>query len=271
MKKRRYGPDYHEDATLKDGSRVVFRLVRPEDKALIVEGLTRMSPETRFRRFFSHRDRLSPSELAYLTELDQEQHFALAAGRPVDGGLEIGLGVARFVVLDGNGAAAGVESPESPGPRAAEAAIAVVDEAQGKGLGRMLFERLVAAAAEREIEIFRFDVLAENDTMLGLVKSLFPDATGRVEDGIMTIDCPIPDLSELEPGARPEGALYHILKLAAEGAIRIFRGAREANSASFVLKSGNGRREPAKDEDEHDLAELIGLTEEDGPGPASHE
>lgn len=270
MKKRRYGLDYSEEATLKDGSPVIFRLVRPEDKALIVEGLARMSPETRFRRFFSHRDRLSPSELAYLTEIDHERHFALAAGRPGgDGADEIGLGVARFVVLDG-GAAGAADPADPPPPRAAEAAIAVVDEAQGKGLGRMLFERLVAAAAEREIAVFRFDVLAENDTMLGLVKSLFPDATGRVEDGIMTIDCPIPDLSGQEPGARPEGALYHILKLAAEGAIRIFRGARESDSPSFVLKSGNGRRAPDAPETEHDLAALIGLTDEDGPGPANN-
>lgn len=268
MKKRRYGLDYREEATLKDGSPVVFRLVRPEDKALIVEGLARMSSETRFRRFFSHRDRLSPSELAYLTEIDHERHFALAAGRPGrDGADEIGLGVARFVVLDD--APAGADPAAPPSPRAAEAAIAVVDEAQGKGLGRMLFERLVAAAAEREIEVFRFDVLAENDTMLGLVKSLFPDATGRVEDGIMTIDCPIPDLSGQEPGARPEGALYHILKLAAQGAIRIFRGARESDSPSFVLKSGNGRRAPDAPDGERDLAALIGLTDEDGPGPAN--
>lgn len=257
MNARRFGPAYREESTLRDGSPVVFRLLRPDDKVLLVEGLGRMSPEARFKRFFSHRDRLSESELAYLTEIDQETHFALAAGRPTDQGSEIGLGVARFVVL--NTPADAVDAA----PRAAEAAIAVVDEAQGKGLGRMLFERLVSAAAERDVAVFRFDVLAENDTMLGLVKTLFPDATSQVEDGIMTIDCPIPDLSEHVPGNRPEGALYHFLKLAAGGAVRILRGVRGVDSPSFVLKSNNGN----KPEERHKLVDLIGLTDEDGPGP----
>lgn len=236
---RRFTAEYREEARLKDGSTVHFRLVRPDDKPLLVDGLARMSPESRFRRFFSHRDRLSAGELAYLTELDHEHHFALAAGRQ-EAGTEIGLGVARFVVL-----------PEQAG--AAEAAIAVVDECQGKGLGRMLFERLVMAAAERDIAVFRFDVLAENDQMLALVKSLFPHATSHVDDGIMTIDCPIADVLPIED--RHESALYRILKLAAEGAIRIFRSTRP-NGLSPVLKGADD-----------DLATFIGITDEDGPAP----
>lgn len=245
---RRFTSDYAERTTLRDGSPVLFRLVRPDDKQRMLDGLHRMSSESRFRRFFSHREHLSPRELAYLTELDQESHFAIAAGRPDPDG-EVGLGVARFVVLD---------TPSDDGVRAAEAAIAVVDDAQGKGLGRMLFERLVFAASERGVGVFRFDVLAENDNMLGLVKSMFPTASSHIDDGIMTIDCPIPDFSQHVPGERPEGQLYRILKLAAEGAVRILRGARDSDSVSSVLK---GRQR------DDDLAELIGLTDQDGPAP----
>lgn len=244
---RRFTSDYAERTTLRDGSPVLFRLVRPDDKQRMLDGLHRMSSESRFRRFFSHRDHLSAGELAYLTELDQELHFALAAGRPEEDG-EVGLGVARFVVLD---------APTEDGARAAEAAIAVVDDAQGKGLGRMLFERLVIAASERGVGVFRFDVLAENDTMLGLVQSMFPTASSHIDDGIMTIDCPIPDFSQHVPGDRPDGQLYRILKLAAEGAVRILRGARDADM-SVVLK---GRQR------DDDLTELIGLTDQDGPAP----
>lgn len=244
---RRFTADYREEATLKDGSTVHFRLVRPDDKALLADGLARMSVESRFRRFFSHRDRLSASELAYLTELDHERHFALAAGRQ-DGDREIGLGIARFVML-----AEGEAAPAHPGDVAAEAAIAVVDECQGQGLGRMLFERLVLAAAERGVGVFRFDVLAENDQMLALVKSLFPNSTSHVEDGIMTIDCPIPDVLPAEQ--RHESALYRVLKLAAEGAIRIFRSSRPTGLSPVLKGSGD------------DLATLIGITDEDGPAP----
>ncbi len=255
---RRFTSDYREEATLRDGSRVVFRLIRPDDKQLMLDGLARMSPESRFRRFFSHRERLSSAELVYLTELDQEHHFALAAGRPAQNSVgfgpdaEVGLGVARFVVLDTDGV----------GPTAAEAAIAVVDDAQGLGLGRMLFERLVIAASERGVGVFRFDVLAENDTMLGLVQSMFPAASSHVDDGIMTIDCPLPDFSSHVPGDRPDGVLYRMLKLAAAGAVRVLRGARETESMSAVLKAGVGFSRES-----HDLGELIGLTDEDGPAP----
>lgn len=248
-RERRFGLDYREELTLRDGSPVRFRLVRPDDKALFVDGLSRMSAESRFRRFFSHRDRLSQDELVYLTEIDQERHFALAAGRPMPDGSEVGLGVARFVVFD-----AGIPD----GRRYADAAIAVVDEAQGKGIGRMLFERLVAAAAERGVDVFRVDVLPQNEAMLGLIKRIFPAATSHLEGGVVQIDCPLPDLSEHVAGERPEGALYHMLKLAAEGAIKILRDTR-----SSLLKDITG----AGDREEHDLAELIGLTDDDGPGP----
>jgi len=198
----------------------VFRLIRPDDNELMLDGLARMSAESRFRRFFSHRERLSASELAYLTELDHERHFAIAAGRPAIGvagmEVEVGLVVARFVELD---------DPTGHGPRAAEAAIAVVDDAQGLGLGRMLFERLVMAAAERGIAVFRFDVLAENDTMLGLVKTLFPSASSHVDVGIMTIDCPIPDFVTHDPGEQPPEDLNRMPPRPAGRAVKQFHSA----------------------------------------------
>lgn len=257
----KFGEDYRERVVLRDGTHVLFRLIRPEDKALLVDGLARMSPEARFRRFFSHRDRLSPSELAYLTELDHDRHFALGAGLVGVGADEDattrGLGVARFVRLED--------------PTCAEAAIAVVDEIQGQGLGRMLFERLVSAAAERGIKVFRFEVLAENDSMLGLVDSLFPGASRHVEDGIMTLDCPIPDLREHPEGEAPPGRLYEVMRLAAQGTLRILRSVGLRSGTSAVLKGGQRAEGEATVENppapvHHSLAELIAVSEDDVPG-----
>lgn len=253
---------YREQTTLRDGSPVLFRLITPQDKGLLVDGLARMSADSRFRRFFSHRDHLSPSELAYLTELDHDHHFAIGAGEPAQdinpaGPRLRGLGVARFVRLED--------------PTIAEAAIAVVDEVQGKGLGKMLFERLVKAAAERGIRTFRFEVLAENDSMLGLVDKLFPGASRHVEDGIMTLDCPIPDLSDHPTGGAIGGTLYEVLRHAAQGTLRVLRivGARAMPSA--MLKGGLRREPPVSPPGpeathHHSLSELIGVTEDDVPG-----
>jgi len=216
---RRYDLSYREELTLKDGARVMLRLIRPEDKALLVEGLGRMSPESRYRRFFGHRESLTPSELAYLTELDQESHLAIGAGIVEDDDrVVLGLGVARYVRY-------------RDAPHRAEAAVAVVDEAQGRGIGRILFSRLVEAAAERGVREFEVTILADNDSMLGLLKRIFPRASPRVERGIVTVYCPLPtappdETPEVAPEARPEAPLYRVLALAAEGALKVIRRAR---------------------------------------------
>lgn len=253
---------YREHTTLRDGSPVLFRLIGPQDKELLVDGLARMSADSRFRRFFSHRDHLTAAELAYLTELDHDRHFAVGAGVPLDdaslsvAGLR-GLGVARFVRLED--------------PTVAEAAIAVVDEAQGKGLGKMLFERLVKAAAERGIRTFRFEVLAENDSMLGLVDKLFPGASRHVEDGVMTLDCPIPDLSQHPSGGAIGGTLYEVLRQAAKGTLRVLRRVGARAVPSSMLKGSLRRDQHAVHTEPDELAhrsfaELIGVTDDDVPG-----
>lgn len=245
---QRFKPDYREETVDRTGRRIVFRLIRPDDKEGLLDGLRRMSPESRFLRFFSHRDRLTSAELRYLTEIDYENHFALAVGALADDGAETGLGVARFVRIDP--------------PHIAEAAIAVVDEAQGCGLGRMLFERLVRAANERGVRVFRFEVLAENDAMLSLVEHLFPGTTRHLEDRVVTLDCPLPDLGTLGTAELGEGLLYRVLRLAAEGSLAVLRGARLAPVSSLTLKRDG---DPS---DLDDLAARIGVSDEDGPAPS---
>lgn len=241
MMERHYRAEWLERASLRDGTPVELRLVRPEDKPLFVAGLERLSPASRFFRFFAHRDRLSPRELAYLTELDHERHVAIGAMTRAADGAEVGLGVARFIGLDE--------------PAVAEAAVTVIDAAQGKGLGSLLFKHLIAAAHERGFREFRFDVLAENETMLQLVENLFPGSTARIEDGIVTIDCPLPTL--VEPGdATPDALLFRVLRLAATGALRVYRSLREPNKTGLM----KGSEVPL------DFA----VSEDDGPGPVAN-
>ena len=139
---RHFTADYVERTTLRDGTPVVLRLLAPEDKALIAEGFRRWSPESRYARVLAPKTTLTDDELRYLTEIDQETHFALGALREGgdDDGNPVGLGIARFIRLPHLHATA-------------EAAIAVSDEAQGRGLGKLLFMRLCAAATKREFTL----------------------------------------------------------------------------------------------------------------------
>ena len=223
--------DYREVVTLRDGSTAVLRLIRPEDKETLRRGFDRMSPESRYLRFFTPKAALTDDELRYLTEIDQVRHFALGAARELPDGSEEGLGVARFVQLDGK-------------PGAAEAAIAVVDDMHGKGLGTILFVRLIAAARERGVSRFHIEVLGSNRTMQEFVHALAPASTVKVEQGVVTLDLPLPAIEAAHPPAEPprDNPIYALFKLAARGAFDW-----QLAVARMLGGLGRGRHGPGSD------------------------
>jgi len=83
--------------------------------------------------------------------------------------------VARFVRVKGR-------------PGVADAAITVVDDAQRKGLGRLLLSRLIAAACERRIDRILGEVLATNNAALRLIKSVVPDAIEHPDGRVICME-----------------------------------------------------------------------------------
>ena len=194
----------------RDGVELVIRQVRPDDKALIAEGIERLSPESRYRRFFRPLDRLSERDLVYLTEIDHTDHEALAAIDPETGAL---VGVARYV--------RGAE------PDLAEVSVAVGDPWQRRGVATALLERLVERAREAQITHFVALVLDENVEAIKLFEHLIPgharprrSASGHLE---LLIELP-------EPGRLPDSALARVLRVVAHGAVTVnpYRATREA-------------------------------------------
>ncbi len=202
---RHFAADYLERVTLSDGTRVVLRLIVPEDKQLLDAGFQGWSAESRYARFLTPKSTLTADELRYLTEIDQEHHFALGALTEETGA---GLGIARFIRL-----------PELH--ETAEAAIAVADDAQGRGLGKLLFLRLCAAAAERGLERFRCEVLGSNTGMAALIKTISPERTIEVGSGVMSIEMALPNVTPTEPPEPivPDGSMYRMLRAAAENTL----------------------------------------------------
>jgi GNAT superfamily N-acetyltransferase len=139
-----------EQVTLRDGSRVLVRPVRPQDKELFLRGWQRFGEESRYRRFMGAKGGLTRRDLAYFTEVDHVDHEAIGA---LDGETGEGVGVARYVRL-------------REGSDAAEAAVAVVDDWQGRGLGGELLRRLAARAREHGIDRFHARLFAFNQGML---------------------------------------------------------------------------------------------------------
>ncbi|MGI9018029.1 MAG: GNAT family N-acetyltransferase [Euzebya sp.] len=169
---------------LRDGSRVLVRPISTEDRWRIEQGLQQLSARSRYLRFHSAVEKLSESQLDYLTDVDHHDHEALVALDP-DRPDSPGAAVARYIRM-----------PDQPS--IAEAAITVVDEYQGRGIGTALIGLLEALAHERGIRIFRNYVLAENQAMLEIFRQL--DGTISIEgSGLYRVDVPVPGAADPQP------------------------------------------------------------------------
>ena len=189
------------ESQLPDGRRLLFRPIEPDDKDRLVAGFERLSPESRYRRFFRSIDHLSPKQLEYLTEVDGVDHVAWVAILPDAHPEEQGAGVARWIRL-----------PDEP--EAAEAAVTVVDSLHGLGIGTTLLHLLGREAVARGVKCFKAWVLGENQTIQGLLKEMGA-RPGRWEAGTLEMTVPLPDdPDELEATPAPL-----ILKAVAEGRI----------------------------------------------------
>ncbi len=207
----RYGPDYAEEVTVADGTRLRFRLVRKDDKPRFERGLMHLSPHSQYLRFFTAKPRFTQAELAYLTEIDGWNHLAIGAVELDEEGREgEGVGVARFVRL-------------ADEPRVAEPAVAVIDAQQHKGIGRMLMRRLGEAARERGVEVFRSEFLAENKSMKELVEQLSPQARFTCDGPIVTAEFPLVAATPSDPPPAFEARIAEWLSLVARRWVRLSR------------------------------------------------
>jgi RimJ/RimL family protein N-acetyltransferase len=138
--------------TLRDGTAVLLRQIRPQDRDQLAEGVRALSPASRYLRFHEDLAELSLEQLAYLTEVDHVDHEAIVA-IDLDRPEHPGIGVARFI--------------RDPFEReVAEAVVTVADRYQGRGAATLLLGALAARGREEGIEVFRHHVLARNTAML---------------------------------------------------------------------------------------------------------
>jgi RimJ/RimL family protein N-acetyltransferase len=133
---------------LPDGSAILIRAIRPDDKCMLEQGLHSLSSTSVQRRFLAPKPSFSRAELRYLTEVDGRNHVALVAERPIQAVRAI-IGVARYVRL-----------PDDP--EAAEVAVVVADSWQGHGIGSLLVDELAPRARARGIRRFTATMASDN-------------------------------------------------------------------------------------------------------------
>jgi L-amino acid N-acyltransferase YncA len=179
--------------TLRDGTHVLVRRVTPADKPVLREAFTRLSDQSRYRRFMQPVRELSEQQLDYLTKIDQTSHLAWIAVDPASPE-HSGLGVVRCI-------------RSAKDPTVAEVAVTVVDSHQGKGLGSLLLGVITRAAVQQDIKTFVAHVLAENAPMLNLFTAW--GSTVTLDDaGVLAVRMPLPTRVEDLPHS-PAGRVFH--------------------------------------------------------------
>jgi acetyltransferase len=152
-----YPAELVQALTFRDGTRVIVRPIRPEDRQIEREFVLKLSDESRYFRFMSALRELNEAMLSRFTQIDYDREMALIAVI-CENGLETEIGVARYIIN-----ADGVSC---------EFAVAVADAWQHRGVGSKLILNLVEVARARKLQVMEGIVMAGNHKMLGLMSAL---------------------------------------------------------------------------------------------------
>jgi GNAT superfamily N-acetyltransferase len=145
---------------------ILLRPLRYGDRGPVLEVFAGLSERSRRLRFLGSKPRLLASDLEQLVDVGRSGREAVAA---VDQETGRTVGIARFV--------------RDEGSLEAEIAFAVVDEWQGRGLGKQLLAELRLLARDQGILRFRAEIAHGNAPAFALVRGLGDELTRNYEDG----------------------------------------------------------------------------------------
>ena len=189
---------------LPDGAVLSLRPIRPDDGPMLAEGFRRLSPESRFLRFFSPLDHLSAAQLRYFTDIDYVDHFAWVATIATPDDPALGVGVARYIRSKSD-------------PSAAEAAVAVADDHHRRGIGSIMLEALAAVALTRGITAFHLLVRSDNHAMIAAMEDLRAGRRPNDDASVIRFVLDLPNLAEEMRGT----AMWKVFRYVGEGSASI--------------------------------------------------
>jgi RimJ/RimL family protein N-acetyltransferase len=167
-----YPAELEHELTLKDGTVVRIRPIRPDDAPRLQDLHGRLSHDTAYQRFFTIVKRLPPDWARILATVDYHRRLALVVEAPRGADLEL-IAVGRYDAIDEKDTA--------------EVAFVVQDSWQNRGLGTILFDEILRAAAGRSYRRFRAYVLADNRRMLDLITRFTLVESRKTEQGVIEL------------------------------------------------------------------------------------
>jgi acetyl coenzyme A synthetase (ADP forming)-like protein len=163
------------DVILRDGSTLRLRPPVRADADAILDFFGALSEQSLYMRFHGFPS-LGPEVVEQVLDSDWAEQGALL-GSLVEDGTERVVALANYARLRD--------------PSVAEAAFAVADAYQRRGVGTRLVEQLAERAARHGIERFVAEVLPDNRRMLGVFEALGFELTRELAGGELEITFPI--------------------------------------------------------------------------------
>lgn len=163
--------DWEADVLLGDGSTAHLRPITPDDAERLVAFYARVSPESKYFRFFAPYPVLSDKDVRRFTTVDHHDRVALI--------LLVGedmIAVGRYDKINDTDA---------------EVAFLVQDGVQGRGVAPILLEHLAEAARESGISRFVAEVLPENRRMAQVFAAAGYHISREFDDGMLMVEFPI--------------------------------------------------------------------------------
>jgi acetate---CoA ligase (ADP-forming) len=163
------------DVILRDGSTLRLRPPRRDDADALLRFFHGLSERSLYLRFHGL-PRLDERLVEPVLEPDWEERGALLGALMGNDGEEV-VAVANYVRLRD--------------PAVAEAAFAVADAYQRRGIGTRLLEQLAQRAASVGVERFVAEVMADNRDMLGVFEAVGFELTRELAGGEIEVEFPL--------------------------------------------------------------------------------
>lgn len=146
------------EARLDNGTHVCLRRVRHSDMGDIEKGISQMSDQSRYLRFFSGSKTMPPSVVERLASVDGVKHLA--------------WGMINMDEEDHPAMAATHVFRETEASDTGEFAIAVPDQYHGLGVARLLMTALFLDCYCEGLRQLQIDILRSNNKASGLIRAI---------------------------------------------------------------------------------------------------
>ena len=146
-----YPEELERYETLRDGTEIFFRPIKPTDDPALSEMMYSLSEQSVRTRYMTHTMAFPHRDIQRITNIDYRQDVAIVGVVPGVSDEEI-VAIAQYFL--------------DPKSQSAEVAFVVQDEWQRKGMGTFLLDYLTQIAIQRGVKTFWAKVLPNNEPML---------------------------------------------------------------------------------------------------------